>query len=40
MQCRVEGNPQNMSQFRVTVVSPFPALSASTKDLIVTRLSA
>ncbi|KAG1667410.1 hypothetical protein FOA52_004827 [Chlamydomonas sp. UWO 241] len=36
--CRVEGNPQDMSQFRVTVVSALPALSQTTKDLVVLRL--
>lgn len=39
LQCRVEGNPQNMSQFRVTVVSGQPSLSASLKTLIVSRLT-
>mmetsp|Transcript_39785 Transcript_39785/g.88425 ORF Transcript_39785/g.88425 Transcript_39785/m.88425 type:complete len:1123 (+) Transcript_39785:142-3510(+) len=35
---RVEGNPQNMTQFRVTVSSPNPQLAATTKDLIVHQL--
>jgi hypothetical protein len=36
----VEGNPNNMAQFRVTVSSPAPALSASLKDLVVSGLKA
>ncbi|GFH10590.1 alpha_adaptinC2 domain-containing protein, partial [Haematococcus lacustris] len=31
---RIEGNPQNMAQFRVTVVSQAPQVSAQLKDLI------
>ncbi|KAG1677811.1 hypothetical protein FOA52_008575 [Chlamydomonas sp. UWO 241] len=38
--CRVEGNPTDMAQFRVTVVSTLPALSASVKDMLTTRLRA
>ncbi|KAL6765657.1 Coatomer/clathrin adaptor appendage, Ig-like subdomain-containing protein [Haematococcus lacustris] len=35
---RIEGNPQNMAQFRVTVVSQAPQVSAQLKDLIVSHL--
>jgi hypothetical protein len=37
-QARVEGNPNNMAQFRVTVSSPAPELSASLKELVVAGL--
>jgi hypothetical protein len=40
LQARVEGNPQNMAQFRVTVSSPAPPLSAQIKDLVVAYLRA
>jgi len=35
---RIEGNPQNMAQFRVTVASPAPQLSTHVKDLLATHL--
>jgi hypothetical protein len=34
MQCRVEGNPQNRMQFRVTVAAPDGMLAASLKDMV------
>lgn len=39
-QVRVEANPQNRCQFRVTVASPLPPLTAQLKDLIVQQLRA
>lgn len=33
-QCRVEGNPLNRMQFRVTVAAPDAMLAASLKDMI------
>lgn len=39
-QCRVEGNPQNRMQFRVTVAAPDPALASSVKDMIVAQIMA
>ncbi len=33
-QCRVEGNPQNRMQFRVTVAAPDGMLAASVKDMV------
>lgn len=38
LQARIEGNPQNMAQFRVTVASPAPQLSAQVKELLCTHL--
>ena len=38
LQARVEGNPANMSQFRVTLASPAPQLSQQLKELIVQQL--
>lgn len=38
-QCRVEGNPQGMAQFRVTVVSPLPSLSTSISHMVVANLT-
>eukprot|EP00798_Chlamydomonas_sp_ICE-L_P020228 gene20228-26981_t len=38
--CRVEGKPQTMCQFRVTVESPSPVVAASIKDMIVLQLQA
>jgi hypothetical protein len=40
LQCRVEGNPQNRMQFRVTVAAPDPALASSVKDMIVAQVMA
>jgi hypothetical protein len=34
VQCRVEGNPQNRMQFRVTVAAPDAMLASSLKDII------
>lgn len=39
-QCRVEGNPQNRMQFRVTVAAPDAALASSVKDMIVAQIMA
>lgn len=38
LQCRVEGNPQNRMQFRVTVAAPDAMLAASVKDLIAAQV--
>lgn len=37
-QCRVEGNPQNRMQFRVTVAAPDPMLAASLKDMVAAQV--
>jgi hypothetical protein len=34
LQCRVEGNPQNRMQFRVTVAAPDAMLAAGLRDMI------
>jgi hypothetical protein len=34
LQCRVEGNPQNRMQFRVTVAAPDGMLATSLKDMV------
>jgi hypothetical protein len=34
VQCRVEGNPQNRMQFRVTVAAPDAMLASSLKEMI------
>eukprot|EP00882_Tetradesmus_deserticola_P019241 GHRQ01020698.1.p1 GENE.GHRQ01020698.1~~GHRQ01020698.1.p1 ORF type:complete len:365 (+),score=199.38 GHRQ01020698.1:33-1097(+) len=39
-QCRVEGNPQNRMQFRVTVAAPDPVLASSVKDMIAAHIMA
>lgn len=39
VQCRVEGNPQNRMQFRVTVASPSPTLAAALKEAIVEQIT-
>lgn len=33
-QVRLEGNPQNRLQFRVTVAAPDPSLAAAVKDTL------
>lgn len=40
LQCRVEGNPQNRMQFRVTVAAPDGSLAASLKDMLVMQIMA
>jgi hypothetical protein len=40
LQCRVEGNPQNRMQFRVTVAAPDPALASSVKDMVAAQIMA
>lgn len=35
---RIEGNPQNMSQFRVTASSPSPQVAEAVKDLLVSQM--
>ena len=39
-QCRVEGNPQNRMQFRVTVAAPDAVLAAGLRDVLVAQLLA
>lgn len=39
-QCRVEGNPQNRMQFRVTVAAPDAMLAAGLRDVLVAQLLA
>ena len=38
--CRVEANPQNRCQFRVTVVSPTPAVAAAVHQLLAAQIRA
>uniref|UniRef100_A0A7S0R8D3 Clathrin adaptor alpha/beta/gamma-adaptin appendage Ig-like subdomain domain-containing protein n=1 Tax=Chlamydomonas leiostraca TaxID=1034604 RepID=A0A7S0R8D3_9CHLO len=37
---RVEGNPQNMAQFRITASSPAPQVAVAVKELLVAQLRA
>lgn len=38
LQARIEGNPANMAEFRVTLASEAPQLSMQLKDLLVQHI--